>query len=424
MKTIHSMRLVAALAVASMLGCSSTTTGPLPPGGPGDTSGAASGASASGASSGGSSGDSSSGGSSGTPVGTSGSSSGQVSGSGSSASGSGATSGSSGSSGMPSTDGGGALPTHGCGQATKCTPGTDLAPPAAADGFQIASPDNAFPIGPNQEAYYCYYKKIPGSATVNVGAFQSWMTLGASHHFILFTDSLAAGGDGSTAGGIVSTGGTGCTPKGQWTYATSTAGQIIELDMPSGVGLPLQPASQLLVFNIHVINTGTTALAPKVKLNVLFAKNATQTAGAMVSYNAGIAVQPGGMQDVTGSCSPPAGSKFFAFTTHVHRHGGSTATGAYTDVNFVPSGGQSMTVVHSTDWENPDVALWNAPDYLTIKSGDQFKYDCHFVNKDATLVTFGETAATGEMCMSIGYYFPAGQPTTGTGVGISNPYCN
>ena len=248
MKTIHSMRLVAALAVASMLGCSSTTTGPLPPGGPGDTSGAASGASASGASSGGSSGDSSSGGSSGTPVGTSGSSSGQVTGSGSSASGSGASSGSSGSSGMPSTDDGGALPTHGCGQATKCTPGTDLAPPAAADGFQIASPDNAFPIGPDQEAYYCYYKKIPGSGTVNVGAFQSWMTLGASHHFILFTDSLAAGADGSTAGGIVSTGGTGCTPKGQWTYATSTAGQVIELDMPErgrAAAAAVKPAARL-----------------------------------------------------------------------------------------------------------------------------------------------------------------------------------
>ena len=71
-----------------------------------------------------------------------------------STSGSGSSSGSSGSSGMPSTDGG-ALPTQGCGQATSCTPGNDLAPPASADGFQIAVPDNAFPIRPDQEAYYC-----------------------------------------------------------------------------------------------------------------------------------------------------------------------------------------------------------------------------------------------------------------------------
>ena len=125
------------------------------------------------------------------------------------------------------------------------------------------------------------------------------------------------------------------------------------------------------------------------------------------------------MQDVTGSCSPPAGSKFFAFTTHVHRHGGSVATGAYTDVNYV-SGGMKTNVVHSTDWENPDVGIWGPPNFLTVKSGDTFQYDCHFVNKDSTLVTFGETAATGEMCMSIGYYFPAGQPTSGT----TNPYCH
>ena len=63
--------------------------------------------------------------------------------------------------------------------------------------------------------------------------------------------------------------------------------------MPDGVGLPM-PASQILTFNIHVINAGTTAAQPKVKLNVLFAKNATQAASAMVSFNAGISVAPGG----------------------------------------------------------------------------------------------------------------------------------
>jgi len=328
-----------------------------------------------------------------------------------------------GSSGTGNSDASSALPTHGCGQATTCTPGNDLAPPAAADGFQVVSPENAFTIEPNEEAYYCYYKHLPSSAAVNVGKFQSWMTPDSSHHFILFTDSQAAGADGTVAGGIVSNGGTGCTPKGTWTYATSTAGQIIELDMPSGVGLPI-PGTQELVFNIHVINVGTTVAKPQVKLNILYAQNATISAGAMVSYNADIAVPPNGKQDVTGSCSPPAGSKFFAYTTHVHKHGGSVATGAYTDVDYVPSGGQPLRVVHTTDWQNPDVALWNAPSYLTISSGDQFRYDCHFVNTGSTLVTFGETAATGEMCMSIGYYFPVGAPTTGTGVGISNPYCD
>jgi hypothetical protein len=285
-----------------------------------------------------------------------------------------------------------------------------------ADGFQIVTPDSAFTIQPNTEAYYCYYKTIPGNAAINVGAFQSWMTQYASHHFILFTGT--GGADGTVSGGVVSGGGLGCVPTGNWVYATSTSGQIIELKMPDGVGLPM-PANQMFIFNIHLINTGTTAISPKIKLNVLYAQNVTATAGAMVSFNAGIAVPAGGTQDVTGGCSPPAGSKFFAYTTHVHRHGGSTTTGAYTDVSLV-RGGMTTKLVHSTDWESPDVALWNAPNYLTVQTGDQFTYDCHFVNKDAVPVTFGETAASGEMCMSIGYYFPAGAPTQGT----TNPYCH
>ncbi len=418
MKIIRSVRLAATLGVASMVSCaaqpSTSSTGP--------TNSSTSGSSSSSGGSDTSSGTATSSGAagSGAPVDqSSGDSGGGVVSSGSPAS----SGDDSGTSSAGNSDASSALPTHGCGQATTCTPGDDLAAPATADGFQIVSPPNAFTIQPNEEAYYCYYKHLPSSAAINVGKFQSWMTPASRHNFILFTDTQAAGADGSVAGGVVSGGGTGCTPKGTWTYATSTSGQIIELDMPSGVGLPIA-GTQELVFNIHVINVGTTVAKPQVKLNILYAKNATISAGAMVSYNADIAVPPNGMQDVTGGCSPPVGSKFFAYTTHVHKHGGSVTTGAYTDVDYVPSGGQSLRVVHTTDWENPDVALWNPPSYLTINSGDRFKYDCHFVNTGPTEVTFGETAATGEMCMSIGYYFPAGAPTTGTGVGISNPYCD
>jgi hypothetical protein len=419
MKIIRSMRLAAAFAVASLAGCSSASPSPSTGfGGSGSDQGTSSGTAESGSLA--SSGDTAS---SGDGTSGAGSTTGSQAPSGSgSAAASGSSSGSAtGSSGTASsgtaaaTDAGTVAPTRGCGQGTSCTPGDDLAPPASADGFQIATPPGTFTIQPNQEAYYCYYKNIPGSAAINVGAFQSWMTKGFSHHFILFQGS---GADGTVSGGLVSGGiGTGCVPQGTWLYATSTSGQIIELKMPDQVGLPM-PASQTLVFNIHLINAGTTAANPIIKLNVLYAKNVMYKASAMVSFNAGIDVPPGGSQDVTGSCSPPAGSKFFAYTTHVHKHGGSTATGAFTDVDYV-SGGTTTNIVHSTDWENPDVGLWNAPNFLTVQTGDKFKYDCHFVNTGSAPVTFGETAATGEMCMSIGYYFPAGLATNGT----SNPYC-
>jgi hypothetical protein len=285
--------------------------------------------------------------------------------------------------------------------------------PDPSAGFQIAIPETLM-IQPGAEYYYCYYKSIPSTSNIMVGSFQSWMSNGSSHHFILFEGT---GADGQYSGGPVTGGVGGCTPQGTWLYATSTSGQIIELKMPDGVGLPMT-AAQMLNFNMHFINAGSTPNTPSLKLNVLFAQNATQNAAAMVSFNSGIAVSPGGTQDVTGSCSPPAGSKFFAYTTHTHRHGGSVSTGAHTDVTY-----NGMTIVSTTDWENPDVALWGPPNYLTVNQGDTFGYDCHFVNMDTTLVTFGETAASNEMCMSIGYYFPAMAQTVAAGVPQS-PYCN
>ena len=41
-------------------------------------------------------------------------------------------------------------------------------------------------------------------------------------------------------------------------------------------------------------------------------------------------------------------------------------------------------------------------------ASDSFSYSCSYVNNDNFVVNVGDTAATNEMCMAIGYYFPAG----------------
>jgi hypothetical protein len=353
---------------------------------------------------------------SGSSSGSGGQSSGTGSGSGGGSSGVASSGSADGGSGSGGTDGGGATgapdgsiaPSQGCGQATSCTPGSDLAAPASADGFQIVLPPGSVNIQPGQEAYYCYDKVIPGGQAINVGEFQSWMTQGASHHFITYAGS---GSDGALTGGAANTG-LACNPSGNWVYATSSSGQVIDLKFPAGVGLPF-PANQILILNMHFINPGSTAVSPEVKLNVFYAKNVQYTAGAMVSFNSGIYVAPGASQTVSGTCTPPVGSKFFAFTTHAHKHA------TELDVNYV-SGGVTTNIVKSPQWDNPNVALWSAPNFLTVKSGDHFTYSCSYSNVGGTTaVTVGETAATNEMCMSIGYYFPAAGASN-----IGSAYCN
>jgi len=326
-----------------------------------------------------------------------GSSSGGSSGSGSGG-GSGASHADGGGGTTATVDGGAVMPSHGCGQGTSCTPADDLAPPASADGFQVVLKSGAVTIQPSSEAYYCYYKTIPGNAAIDVGAFQSWMSKGASHHFITYQATTASAADGTLqqCPGVA----------GKWVYATSVSGQIIELKMPDGVGLNMSAGTQLIL-NMHFANTSSKPLSPVVKLNVLYAKNVQYQAGTMVSFNAGIRVPAAGptgpgTQTVSGRCTAPVGSKFFAITSHTHKHA------TVTDVNFV-NGGQTQNVVHTTDWESPDVGLFYAPDFLQVKStSDSFTYSCSYVNMTNQTVLVGETAATNEMCMAIGYYFPAG----------------
>jgi len=292
--------------------------------------------------------------------------------------------------GPTETDGGLVETSRGCGQGTKCTDGDDLPAPAAADGVQFVFKDQVT-IKPGEERFLCFYKTLPGTAELQVGAFQSWMTTGSSHHFIAYHASKGEA-DGTLKDCAFG--------NGAWMYATSVSGKVIELAMPEKVGLPLAGGTSVIM-NMHFINTSTEPVSPTLKLNLLYAKDVQYKAAAMTSFNLGINVPANGTQTVNGSCKAPAGAKFFAMTTHTHKH----ATAA--DVRYV-SGGLSQHLVHTVDWESPDMALFTAPDFLTMKAGDTFQYSCTYRNDSATAVKVGETAATNEMCMAIGYYFPAG----------------
>jgi hypothetical protein len=306
----------------------------------------------------------------------------------------------------------------------------ELAAPPAGTGIHIETPDydandpNAkqLVVQPGQEIFLCYYVTLPNTAEIDIGGFQSWMSPGSSHHFIVYQQGTGPFASGLFAqapqpNGTITTCGFG---TGTWVYATSTPGEVVGMNFPESVGLPFAAGTQINL-NMHFINPSSMTLYPKVKLNILFAKNVKDKAAVMVSFNRQIDVPAAtssgpGTQTVSGTCTAPAGSKFFTMSTHTHKH----ATAAV--IQFV-SGGKSREIVHTgstqsypldqvagsgTDWEHPGVAEWTAPDFLTVQQGDSFAYSCSYTNTGSTNVTVGETAASNEMCMAVGYYFPAG----------------
>ncbi len=296
----------------------------------------------------------------------------------------------------------------------------DLIAPAPSEGLQLATPDynasdaNAkqLVVPAGQEIFLCYYVTLPGSSATNIGAIRSWMTAASSHHFILYqlAQPLQTNGTIDTC----------ATSSGTWVYGTSSPGKIVGMDMPPKVGLPM-PAGTQVVIDMHFINPGTTTIYPKLKLNLLYAKDIEYTAGAVTSFNTSIDIPAAtatgpGKQTVSGTCHAPVGANFFQMATHTHKHG----VVATIDLN---SGGQTTPLVYTgaaqtypadqvpgtgPDYQHPGVAMWNAPNFLTLKAGDSFTYSCSYENDGSTPVLVGDTAASNEMCMMMGYYYPVG----------------
>jgi len=359
-------------------------------------------------SSGGGSGGGNTGSTSGGPSGSSGGSGGGASTGGSSggstppadAGGSGGSSGGGSSSGV-AADG---IPTA-PGFTTGPVGATDLAAPPASVGVQYATMPGAYQVAPGQEIFPNFCVTVPSA--IQVGGFQSWMSEGSSHHFILYKGGTVAAGAACTLG------------ANDWMYASSTPGQVITENFPPNVGLAI-PASTQIILNMHFINPGSTTLTPQIKVNLLYATNVKYEAGTMASFNTSINIPAAtasgpGMQTVSGTCTPTAGSNFFTMSTHTHKH----ATAAWVD--YVHNG-VTTEIVHTgtettypadqevgsgVDWEHPGVGLWVTPNFLTTVAGDTFVYHCAYTNTQSNAVTVGETAANNEMCMAIGYYFPA-----------------
>lgn len=268
--------------------------------------------------------------------------------------------------------------------------GGDL--PEPAHGFQIRSP--LLELRPGTEATYCYYFRMPNTTTVGVKQWQSLMTPGSHHMILYFTSSELAPEGTLTAKGC----GGGL---GVWAYAAQIPEQTFS--MPPQVGMTVE-AGQPAFLQMHYLNATDQPRQVRVSLNAeTYAATETYTsASAYVTYNSNISVPPGtpanpGTASAGGLCTVPPSAKFFSLSTHVHKQGTRTQ---------VLDGGQM--VFESTDWEHPGARTFEAP-YYSFSSGG-LNYRCEYKNPTSRVVADGDSAEFDEMCMAIGYFFPAQKP--------------
>ncbi|MEJ7731992.1 MAG: hypothetical protein WKG00_22630 [Polyangiaceae bacterium] len=263
--------------------------------------------------------------------------------------------------------------------------------PATA-GFDIDSPP--ITIGSGEEKTYCYFTTVDIAEDAGVKRWSSTMTSG-SHHLIVYFTEDAQEADGTITENCDAIGGGGLNFP-IWTYsAQSPEAQNV---MPDGVGMTVKSKQHLFV-QMHYLNTTADPIEASVHVRAdTYDKGESYTpAAAYITFNTQIELPPHGAGSAEGSCNVPSDVSFFTLSTHAHRRATKT---------WVQDG--SKTVFESEDWEHPGAVDWTAAPHYSF--GNQLTYHCDYQNDLDKPVNTGNSAETDEMCMAVGYFFPADKP--------------
>jgi hypothetical protein len=270
--------------------------------------------------------------------------------------------------------------------------------------FEIKSTDILLPAG--AEFTKCFYFHTPNTDTVAINKWVSDMTPG-SHHMIMFltpnASSPPADGTIDENCGLGAGGGT-TTNVPQWTYAAAVPHYEVDMPGDDGAGKPLAqniPAHTAGYFQMHYLNASDTDEMVHVDLKAYGLDSGvayTQTdAWVTYVYNFSIPGNSTGYQ-VSGSCPTVPNTKFWTVSSHTHKQGKEVTI----------KDGTSM-VYDNTDWEHPIVKDWMTSPFYTF-SANKASWTCTYDNASANAINEGPSAATNEMCMMTGYYFPASGP--------------
>ncbi|HEY5935744.1 MAG TPA: hypothetical protein VIU61_13945, partial [Kofleriaceae bacterium] len=283
---------------------------------------------------------------------------------------------------------------------------SESGPPESALAFTITSSD--LTLQPGEETTKCFYFHTPHTEDVVVSKWVSDMTPG-SHHMIAYQNlsgQQPADGtiDDCPVGGGTGTG--GIASIGLPTYLTQLPHDEVVFPSDDGAGKPLAqiiPAATAGYLQMHYFNTSDAPLTAHVTLSAYGLPSATEftRTDVFVTFNADIAIPPHAEDFVVSATCDIADKKFWQMSTHAHKQAVQTTVKDGAELLFT-----------SDNWEHPGEALWDGPTFYRFQQ-PQITWECTYdntgTNADTTIVA-GQSARTNEMCMAVGYQFPAVGP--------------
>jgi hypothetical protein len=251
-----------------------------------------------------------------------------------------------------------------------------------------------FTVAPGAEVYYCQNFANPWGKQVDIKTYSLDMGVGSHHMFAFYASGATNGTLAPCPSGGLTFG--AFTFTAQSPTLTETYPQSVGATIPSGTGFQMM---------VHYLNTTSSTLTSSVNLTMYVAKQ------GVVTNHAGVIYLNQGTMTVPASCTSGCqSSQSYTLTqnvtvlssgSHMHKYG----------TNFVATTSTGITLYQTTQWAEPPGQVFSPP--LQLSSGTSITWTCTDVNTTGQELTFGESAQTNVMCISVSTFYPVSD--------VSNP---
>ncbi len=243
---------------------------------------------------------------------------------------------------------------------------------------------DSFVVQANQEVYKCQDFVNPWGKQVDIKTYVLDMQTGSHHMFAFYKTNATNGAVVDCPSGGLQFG--AFTFTSQQHEISQTYPDTIGATIPQGTGFTLM---------VHYLNASSTPINSHVVLTMAIAKPNVVTLHAGVIYldDESLVVKPGTSTSMSQYTLP---QDVKIMTTWSHMHQGAN--------NFIATTSTGQTLFTTTEWAEPAAKELSPP--MDLPSGTTIKWSCTYDNMTMNTLTFGESAKTNVMCISLSVYYP------------------
>jgi len=294
--------------------------------------------------------------------------------------------------GSPPAPGSGGQPASvGTGGASVGAAGADgaggAAPPAMDPPGTAVINSDSFTVQPGEEVFKCQNFDNPFAGKDTAVQTMSSTLAKGSHHLHLY--NLTEGTSRTIAD---------CPGSDFHALLYATGRPTDQMAYPAGMATKIRGATGLRI-QIHFLNTGSDPAEGKASIKMIPTADPstiTNWVASLYFNRVYLQVPPGQGQTVSTSCSIPSAYGQIGLVrgvSHMHSRG----------VHFVATTSTGTQLIDDTTWDEPPPHVYDPP--IMLNPGDSINWTCTYNNPTNNTFTFGDSAATNEMCIFVARYY-------------------